>query len=92
MVSVRQPFFGDLGVKDITKAHAIDVLLSYLKADRKDTIAFGDAKVDIPMLDYCEVGVAMGNGGAEILAMADLVTAAVDDDGLYKAFEILKLI
>ena len=74
--------FGDLGVKDITKAHAIDVLLSYLKADRKDTIAFGDAKVDIPMLDYCEVGVAMGNGGAEILAMADLVTAAVDDDGL----------
>ncbi|WP_422803785.1 HAD family hydrolase [Streptococcus sp. FT1-106] len=84
--------FGDLGVKDITKAHAIDVLLSYLKADRKDTIAFGDAKVDIPMLDYCDVGVAMGNGGAEILAMADLVTAAVDDDGLYKAFETLKLI
>ena len=83
--------FGDLGVKDITKAHAIDVLLSYLKADRKDTIAFGDAKVDIPMLDYCDVGVAMGNGGAEILAMADLVTAAVDD-GLYKAFETLKLI
>ncbi|MDY5636951.1 MAG: Cof-type HAD-IIB family hydrolase, partial [Streptococcus orisratti] len=28
----------------------------------------------------------------EILAMADLVTAAVDDDGLYKAFETLKLI
>lgn len=84
--------FGDLGVKEITKAHAIDVLLSYLKADRKDTIAFGDAKVDIPMLDYCDVGVAMGNGGAEILAMADLVTAAVDDDGLYKAFETLKLI
>lgn len=84
--------FGDLGVKDITKAHAIDVLLSYLKADRKDTIAFGDAKVDIPMLDYCDVGVAIGNGGAEILAMADLVTAAVDDDGLYKAFETLKLI
>lgn len=84
--------FGDLGVKDITKGHAIDVLLSYLKADRKDTIAFGDAKVDIPMLDYCDVGVAMGNGGAEILAMADLVTAAVDDDGLYKAFETLKLI
>ena len=84
--------FGDLGVKDITKGHAIDVLLSYLKADRKDTIAFGDAKVDIPMLDYCDVGVAIGNGGAEILAMADLVTAAVDDDGLYKAFETLKLI
>ena len=37
--------FGDLGVKDITKAHAIDVLLEHLQADKKDTIAFGDAKL-----------------------------------------------
>lgn len=83
--------FGDLGVKDINKAHAIDVLLEHLGAERKDTIAFGDAKIDIPMLDYCEIGVAMGNGGPEILAMADLVTADVEDDGLYKAFEKLGL-
>lgn len=27
--------FGDLGVKDITKAHAIDVLLEHLQADKK---------------------------------------------------------
>ena len=50
--------FGDLGVKDINKAHAIDVLLEHLGAKRSDTIAFGDAKIDIPMLEYCEVGVA----------------------------------
>ena len=84
--------FGDLGVKDITKAHAIEVLLKHLNVDRADTLAFGDAKVDIPMLDYCQVGVAMGNGGAEIKAMADLVTDSVSQDGLYKAFEKLELI
>ena len=84
--------FGDLGVKNITKAHAIDVLLQHLKADKKDTIAFGDAKVDIPMLDYCEIGVSMGNGGPEILAMADMVTDDVEEDGLYKAFEKLGLL
>lgn len=84
--------FGDLGVKDITKAHAIDVLLEHLQADKKDTIAFGDAKVDIPMLEYCEIGVSMGNGGPEILAMADLVTDDVEEDGLYNAFEKLGLI
>lgn len=78
--------FGDLGVKGITKAHAIDELLKHLNADIKDTYAFGDAKVDIPMLEYCEVGVAMGSGGDEIKAMADYVTDAVDDDGLYNAF------
>ena len=84
--------FGDLGVKDITKAHAIDVLLEYLNASKKDTVAFGDAKVDIPMLEYCEIGVSMGNGGPEILAMADMVTDDVEENGLYNAFEKLGLI
>ena len=78
--------FGDLGVKDITKAHAIDVLLKHLGADIKDTYAIGDAKVDIPMLEYCNIGIAMGSGGDEIKAMADYVTDAVADDGLYNAF------
>ena len=83
--------FGDLGVKDINKAHAVDVILNHLGADRKDTIAFGDAKIDIPMLDYCQVGVSMGNGGPEILEMADMVTDDVEEDGLYNAFEELGL-
>ena len=84
--------FGDLGVKDITKAHAIDVLLAHLGAERADTIAFGDAKVDIPMLEYCAYGVAMGNGGDEIRAMADLVTDDVEHDGLWNAFRKLGLL
>lgn len=84
--------FGDLGVKDIDKAHAISVLLDHLGASQVDTIAFGDAKIDIPMLDYCAVGVAMGNGGAEILAMADMITDDVEEDGLYHAFERLGLL
>ncbi|MFU2205698.1 Cof-type HAD-IIB family hydrolase [Streptococcus pluranimalium] len=83
--------FGDLGVKDINKAHAIAVLLKHLGAEQKDTIAFGDAKIDIPMLDYCHIGVSMGNGGPEILKMADMVTDDVAEDGLYNAFEKLGL-
>ena len=67
-------------------------LLQHLGVDRSQTIAFGDAKIDIPMLDFAEVGVAMGNGGPEILAMADLVTADVEEDGLYKAFQKLGLV
>lgn len=84
--------FGDLGVKNITKAHAIDVLLEYLGAKNEDTIAIGDAKVDIPMLEYCQVGVAMGNGGPEILAMADVITDDVVEDSFYNAFEKLGLL
>lgn len=84
--------FGDLGVKDITKAHAIDVLLAHLRKKKEDTIAFGDAKIDIPMLEYCATGVAMGNGGEEIRAMADYITDDVDEDGLWNAFRHLGLI
>lgn len=84
--------FGDLGVRGITKASAIDALLNYLGADRKDTIAFGDAKVDIPMFECCAVSVCMGGGGEEAKAAADFVTDTVEQDGLRKAFEQLGLI
>lgn len=78
--------FGDIGVPGITKANAIEELLKYIGADKTDTIAFGDAKIDIPMLEYCNIGISMGNGGPEIKKMADYITDEVDDDGLYKAF------
>lgn len=84
--------FGDLGVKDITKGNAIAHLLAYIGADQADTIAFGDAKIDLPMFEYCNYGVAMGSGGDEIKAAADYVTDDVDKDGLYKAFVKLGLI
>lgn len=78
--------FGDLGVKGITKGNAISHLLDYLKAKPEDTIAFGDAKIDIPMLECCEIGVAMENGGKEIKEIADYITDDVENDGLYNAF------
>ncbi len=84
--------FGDFGVKDIDKARAIDFVLNHLRGDKADTIAFGDATVDIPMLEYCAVGVAMGNGGDEIKKIADFVTDSVDEDGLRNAFIKLGLI
>ena len=84
--------FGDLAVKHIDKAYAMDVLLEHLHASAEDTVAFGDAKVDIPMLEHSGTGVAMGNGGEEIRSMADYVTDDVEHDGLWKAFERLGLI
>lgn len=84
--------FGDLGPSGITKRHAIEVLLEYLGADQKDTISFGDAKIDLSMFACCAYNVAMGNGGPEIKAAADYVTDDVNNDGLYKAFQYLGLI
>ena len=88
----EKALFGDLGVKDITKASAVQCLLEHLGASQEDTIAFGDAKVDIPMFECCAYSVCMGNGGEEAKAAADYVTDAVNEDGLFKAFQYLKLI
>ena len=88
----EEALFGDLGVKDINKANAIECLLNHLNVSKEDTFAFGDAKIDIPMLEYCKIGVAMGSGGVEIKAMADYVTDDVDKDGLYNAFKHFNLI
>lgn len=84
--------FGDLGPTGITKRHAIEVLLEYLHADQKDTISFGDAKIDLSMFACCAFNVAMGNGGEEIKAAANYITTDVNDDGIYRAFEYLNLI
>lgn len=84
--------FGDLGVKDINKANAIEKLLTFLGASVDDTIAFGDAKIDIPMFEYCAFSVAVASGGEEAKVAADYVTEAVDEDGIYNAFKYLKLI
>lgn len=84
--------FGDLGVKGIDKAHAVHVLVDYLKADMADTVAVGDAKIDIPMFECCAQSVCMGSGGDEAKAAADWVTTDVDDDGMWNAFVHLGLI
>ena len=88
----EEALFGDFGVKGIDKATSVRVLVEYLGADMGDTIAFGDAKVDIPMFECCAYSVCMGSGGAEAKAAADYVTDDVEKDGLFKAFEKLGLI
>lgn len=84
--------FGDVARGGINKRTALEFLESHHKLNPKHTMAVGDAKVDIPMLEYVEVGVAVASGGEEIKAMADYVTDAVSDDGLYNAFKHFGLI
>ncbi|WP_128772275.1 Cof-type HAD-IIB family hydrolase [Actinomyces oricola] len=83
--------FGDVARDEANKVQAIDLLLEHRGIDLQDSIAFGDATVDIGMLQHCGVGVAMGNGSEQVKAAADLVTDDVEDDGLLKAFERLGL-
>lgn len=84
--------FGDVAAPAATKVEAIDILLAHRGVSVKEAVAFGDAAVDIGMLEHCGVGVAMGNGSAEVKEAADLVTDDVENDGLATAFARLGLL
>ena len=58
----------------------------------EDTIAIGDGFNDILMIEYCNIGVAMGNAKDEVKKHADIVADRVEDDGLYKVLKELNLI
>jgi hypothetical protein len=88
----EKAIFGDIGIQNITKATAVEMFLERTEADRKDTFAFGDAKIDNSMIEFCEIGVAMESGGDSTKAIADYITDTVDNDGLKKAFEHFELI
>ena len=48
-------------------------------------MAFGDGDDDVKMLEIAGVSVAMGNGNENVKAVADYITADIDDDGIEKA-------
>ena len=88
----EQALFGDLSPAGITKANAISLLLKHIGGDVADTIAFGDAKIDISMFELCNYAVAMGNAGVETKEAADYITTDVNEDGIWNAFKHLGLI
>ena len=82
----------DVYAKDQTKATGIKHLIEYLNIDKKDTIAFGDGHNDSEMIEYCEIGVAMGNAIEKVKKVSNYITDDIDNDGIYNAMKYLKLI
>jgi len=82
----------DVYAKDQTKATGIKHLIEYLNIDKKDTIAFGDGHNDSEMIEYCEIGVAMGKHIEKVKKVSNYITDDIDNDGIYNAMKYLKLI
>lgn len=74
-----------------TKYSAVQVLLTHYGLAAEDAVAFGDSDVDIDMLQYCGLGIAMGNAPRQVKEAADYVTASNDEEGVYIALKGLRL-
>lgn len=86
------PIFADVNIKGTNKSVGIDEFLSYYHIDKSETMAFGDGGNDIEMLKQVGIGVAMGNAGDDVKAVADYITDSVDEDGIANALRHFGLI
>ena len=73
----------------IDKAHALEGALPKLGIDASEVAAFGDGQNDKSMLAWAGTGVAMANAVDETKAVAQMVTASNNEDGIAVALEKL---
>lgn len=86
------PTFVDVNKKGTNKSVGIDDFLAYYGIDQSETMAFGDGGNDIEMLKHVAIGIAMGNAGDDVKAVANYVTDSVDEDGVANALRHFGLI
>ena len=71
----------DIAAAGVTKASALEQVRSRLEVDPALTVALGDGRNDIEMLEWAGRGIAMGQAPDEVLAVAAEVTGTVYEDG-----------
>lgn len=75
-----------------SKADAIKQLIDHLGIKQEETIGFGDGDNDIKMLQFCNIGVAVGNASDECKKAATYVSEHIEEDGIYNACKHFNLI
>lgn len=82
----------EIFLKDISKASGIDVIMKYYSDSIDKTIGIGDSANDIEMIQYCNIGVSMGNGIEAVKKIADYITDTARENGIYNCFKKFELI
>ncbi len=76
------PDFLEFSHPEVNKGAALKFVAERYGIKRDEVIAFGDTEIDIPMLKYAGLGVAVENGDAAAKEAADIVCASNDDGGI----------
>ena len=83
---------GELINRQFDKGKGVRIVAEHYGMDLADTIGFGDSMNDLEMIETVGYSVCMANGSPALQARSDLVCPAVEEDGLFRAFEQLDLI
>ncbi|HTP14559.1 MAG TPA: HAD family hydrolase [Streptosporangiaceae bacterium] len=89
MATVSTSAFCEINLAGATKAAAVQRIAARSGFSARDVVAFGDMPNDLEVLAWAGTAVAVANAHPEVLAVADLVTASNDDDGVARQLERL---
>ncbi|XP_061951857.1 endoribonuclease YBEY, chloroplastic isoform X1 [Populus nigra] len=68
-----------------SKGSGVNLLLDHLGVTAKEIMAIGDGENDIEMLELASLGIALSNGSEKTKAVANVIGASNDEDGVASA-------
>jgi Cof subfamily protein (haloacid dehalogenase superfamily) len=86
-ISKSLPFFLEFAHPDVSKGSGLEFVAERLGFEREQTVACGDGENDRELLDWAGFGVAVANAHEDVLARADLVVPAVQEEGVAALLE-----
>lgn len=84
-----QPTFLEIADAAVNKGAALTHLASALRVPLSEVVAVGDGQNDLDMIRVAGLGVAMGDGNAELCAAADRITGTLAEDGVAQLIDAL---
>jgi Cof subfamily protein (haloacid dehalogenase superfamily) len=83
---------GEISDKNINKSTGMQIVLDHYGKTKEIVMAIGDGPNDVEMLEFAQIGIAMGNASKELKQHADEVTNTISENGVYNSFLKHKLI
>ncbi|XP_042377254.1 endoribonuclease YBEY, chloroplastic-like [Zingiber officinale] len=80
-----QPDMLEIVPAGTSKGDGVKILLNHLGVSEKEVMAIGDGENDIEMLQLASLGIALANGSEKAKAVANVIGASNDEDGVAKA-------
>lgn len=75
-------WFLEISSRTASKGNALRFLGERLGIPREQTAAFGDSEIDLSMIEYAGLGMAVANATDEVRSAADAVVPANTEDGV----------
>lgn len=85
VVGIPETVASEIMLPGLSKSSGIKRMLEALGDNIETSVGIGDGDNDVDMIEFCNIGIAMGNACASLKAKADFITTDVCEDGIANA-------